>query len=213
MRISNVKLGIAMPNNFPFVPAAFFDSFIMMEKPDFVYIRSGVHHDLAGLRNGIVESALEMGCTHLFMADVDQTYERDTIPRLLSHNKDIVGGIICRRYMPFDPLLFKGDIGCYEPIENWQEGDLVEVDATGTGCLLYNMDVFRKLPAPWFQFGGTKDDPIGEDFYFCSEARKAGFQIFVDTGCKIGHLSWMVVTTDTWRLVTAVEKMKAEQAA
>jgi GT2 family glycosyltransferase len=195
-----VRLAIGIPNNFPYIPSAFFDSFVMMDKPPFVFVRSSATHDLAGLRNQIVEQALKAGCTHLIMMDTDQTFQPDTIQRLLAHRKPVVGCMICRRYPPFDPLLFTGEIGRYTRTEGWTEGDLVEVDATGTGCLLIETDVFRNLPAPWFYFGGTKDDPVGEDIAFCSDVRKAGYKIYVDTGVQAGHLSSMLVTTDTWRL-------------
>jgi hypothetical protein len=199
-KVKEIRLGIGIPNNFPMIPSAFFDSFTMMEKPPFVFIRSSATHDLAGLRNQIVEQALEMDCTHLIMMDTDQIYREDTIQRLLAHGLDIVGCMVCRRYPPFDPLLLEGGIGRYTLKQGWTEGDLVEVDATGTGCLLIKMDVFRKMKAPWFYFGGTPDDPVGEDIAFCSDARKAGYKIYVDTGCPAGHLSSLLVTTDTWRL-------------
>ncbi len=203
-----IKLGIAIPNNFQMVPSAFMDSFLMMEKPPCVYLRSGASHDLAGLRNGLVKLALEQGCTHIIMMDVDQIYPVDTLTRLLSHNKDIVGGKVHRRYPPFDPLMLKGDINSYENVMEWKKGELVEVDATGTGCLLFNMDVFRNMPAPWFKFrrkdNGDADD-VGEDIGFCSDARKAGYKIYVDTGCKIGHLSWMVVSEETHLMYKAMK--------
>lgn len=209
MQGKEIRLGIGIPNNFPMIPSAFFDSFIMMEKPPFVFIRSSSTHDLAGLRNQIVKQALEMDCTHLIMMDTDQVYQADTIPRLLSHDKDIVGCLVCRRYPPFDPLMLQGDIGRYQTIKDWAEGDLVEVDATGTGCLLFKMGVFRNIPAPWFFFRGTEEDPVGEDIGFCSDARKSGYKIYVDTGCQAGHLAHHMVTLDTNKLFSCLDAAKA----
>lgn len=211
MEPSNFKLGIGIPNNYGTVPTPFFETFAVMEKPPgSFFIRSGRSHDLAGLRNLIVDAALKANCTHLFMCDSDQTYLPDTINRLLSRKKDIVGCMVCRRYPPFDPLMLRGDIGHYEFITDWTEGDLVEVDATGTGALLFNMDVFRNMPAPWFFFRGEPKDPVGEDIGFCSDARKAGYQIYVDTGCPAGHLSQVEVTLATHYLFAALDKAKAE---
>lgn len=212
MKISNVKLGIGIPLNFPQVPAAFFDSFIIMEKPEWIYIRSSVG-PVDVMRNQIVESALAAGCTHLLMMDADQIYAADTIPRLMAHKKDAVGCMVCRRYPPFDPLMLKGDIGRYEMISDWTPGELVEVDATGTGCLLFDMRVFREIPGPWFQFSQTEEGrPIGEDIGFCSVMRKAGFQIYVDTGCPSGHLSHMVVNEQTYRLYSRLKRADVEAA-
>lgn len=212
MKITNFKLGIGIPLNFPQIPAAFFDSFILMDKPEWIYIRSSVGA-IDVMRNQIVESAMQAGCTHLIMMDADQIYERGTIPRLLAHKKDAVGCMVCRRYPPFDPLMLRGDIGHYKMIEDWTPGELVEVDATGTGCIMFDMRVFREIPGPWFKFDQTEDGkPVGEDIGFCSAMRKAGFQIFVDTGCPAGHLSNMVVNEATYRLYKRLKRAEIEAA-
>lgn len=140
------------------------------------------------------------------MMDMDQTYPVDTITRLLSHKLPVVGCVVHRRYPPFDPLLYRGDIGTYELIENYEKGDLIEVDATGTGCLMFDMEVFRNMPAPWFRFRLTADNlPIGEDFGFCSDLRKAGYKIYVDTSIQCGHLSTMEITDGTYQLYKAMK--------
>lgn len=208
MKVSNFNLAIGIPNNYKTVPSAFFDSILLMDIPPFTYIRSSASHNLDGIREGIVEEALKTDCTHLWMTDTDQTYEKGTLARLLSHGKDIIGGLICRRYPPFDPLVFSGDIGHYSRIEGWTEGDLIQVDATGTGSLIFNLDVFRNIPKPWFQLGDGINGPIGEDFYFCSKARKYGYEIYVDTGCQIGHLSEMLVTLDSYKLYKCLDEAR-----
>ena len=208
-----VRLGIGIPNNFPYIPSAFFDSFIMMDKPPFVFIRSSATHDLAGLRNQIVEQALAHDCTHLIMMDTDQTFQADTIPRLLAHRKPIVGCMICRRYPPFEPLLFTGEIGRYTRTEGWTEGDLVEVDATGTGCIMFDMQVFRKMPRPWFKFRHLETgEGIGEDIGFCHDLKEAGYKIFVDTSIQCGHLTTLNVTKDTYALYKTVKIQQREKA-
>jgi hypothetical protein len=198
--ISNIRLGIGIPLNHQTVPAAFFDSFITMQTPPWIYLRSSVG-PIEEMRNNLVESALTAGCTHLIMMDTDQIYQPDTVTRLLSHRKPIVGCMICRRYPPFDPLMLKGEVGGYENITEWKDGELVEVDATGTGCLMFETSVFKKIKAPWFKFRKTETGSnIGEDIGFCSVAKRHGYKIYVDTGCKAGHLSNMVVNEATWKL-------------
>lgn len=199
MKIGNFKLGIGVPLSFPMVPGAFFDSFIAMEKPDFIYLRSSAG-PVDEMRNELVRQAIAAGCSHLIMMDSDQIYDPKTIPRLLSHRLPIVGCMVCRRYPPFDPIMLKGEIGSYKSITEWEKDSLVEVDATGTGCLLFNMDVFRKMPEPWFVFRSSKGSPVGEDIGFCSDLRNAGYKIFVDTSVPAGHLTSMIVNEWTWRL-------------
>lgn len=39
-------------------------------------------------------------------------------------------------------------------------------------------------------------EPVGEDIFFCEQARKLGYKIMVDTGVKVPHKSEMYVTYD-----------------
>ena len=206
-RFDNVKLGIGVPHNFHSVPMAFFDSFITMETPPFVYIRSSAGQ-IEDMRNGLVREALAAGCTHLIMMDTDQVYHPRTIRKLLSHKLPIVGCLVYRRYPPFDPLMFKGTQSKYLNINTWREGELVKVDATGTGCLLFDMKVFKILPEPWFKhiLPGDGIEEEGEDFYFCRNAREAGLEIYVDTSIPCGHLSQMIVNEGTYKLYSRMKE-------
>lgn len=203
---TNFKLGIGLPCNFPQVPFPTVLTLLQMERPDFQLIPA-TNGPVDGLRNHIVEQALLLGCSHLIMCDMDQTYPVDTIPKLLAHKKPVVGCLVHRRYPPFDPLLYRGKLNEYELIEDFKPDSLLEVDATGTGCLMFDMNIFREMPAPWFRFRLTEDGrPVGEDFGFCSDLRKAGHKIYVDTSIKCGHLSTMEITEGTYNLYRALKK-------
>jgi hypothetical protein len=97
--------------------------------------------------------------------------------------------------MPFDPIFLRGEIGKYKSVsdEEMYSGNLIEVDATGTGCLLFDMDVFLKTDKPWFAFSVHDNKPVGEDIYFCSKARENGVKIHIDTSIEVGHLTTMEV--------------------
>lgn len=205
LKLTNQKLAIGLPCSWSHVPFPTVLSILRMERPGFELIPA-TNGPIDGLRNHIVEQALLAGASHLIFMDMDQTYPVDTITKLLSHKLPVVGCLVHRRYPPFDPLLYRGDIGTYELIENYEKGDLIEVDATGTGCLMFDMEVFRNMPAPWFRFRLTADNlPIGEDFGFCSDLRKAGYKIFVDTSIQCGHLSTMEITDGTYQLYKAMK--------
>lgn len=210
MKISNQRLAIGIPCDFPHIPSSFFYSFVLMDKPDFTFIHAD-NGPLDTLRNDIVEKAMDMGVTSLLFMDVDQVYPQDTITKLLSHRLPVVGGKVCRRYPPFDPILMKLTDEGYQLIDDYAPGSLVSVDATGTGCILYDMEVFRKLPKPWFKFQKNPENgmTIGEDIFFCQTLKKAGYDIYVDTSVEIGHLATMVITEATHNLYKA---MKTERA-
>lgn len=200
MRISNFKLGIGVPTNFPMVPSEFFDTFIQMEKPDYVYLRA-MDGKIDDMRNQIALQALQARCTHVIMMDADQTYHPQTIPRLLAHRLPVVGCLVHCRYPPFHPTLFRKTATDYEIITAWAPDALVEVDQTGTGCLLFEAEVFRDMPYPWFRFRTNgAGDVVGEDYGFCRDLRARGVRIFVDTSVPAGHLTRLIVNEGTHRL-------------
>jgi hypothetical protein len=51
-------------------------------------------------------------------------------------------------------------------------------------------EVFRKRPQPWFLMPNEGGTILGEDYYFCREARRAGYSLYVDhaLSTKVGHI-------------------------
>lgn len=200
--ISNQLLGIGIPCTFPFIPSSFFYSYALMEKPDHIFIHAD-NGPIDTLRNDIVEKAQAERCTHLIIMDVDQIYPANTITKLLSHKLPIVGCRVHRRYPPFDSLMLKiekitENINSYVSIDEWEEGSLVEVDATGGGCIMYDMNIFKKMPFPWFRFRKQGNNQnVGEDIGFCQDLKAAGYKIYVDSSLECGHLTTMVVNRKT----------------
>lgn len=71
-------------------------------------------------------------------------------------------------------------------------GKIMPVNGIAMGCALWRMDLFRKVPKPWFV---TVDDVVNggvvgftQDLWFCMQARKAGYRFAVDMRVKVGHL-------------------------
>jgi hypothetical protein len=206
MRISNQSLAIGIPCTFPTVPTPFFHSFIHMEKPDFTFINSAIG-PVDTLRNDIVEKALEVGATNLIMMDVDMIYHVKTIPQLLSRKLPIVGALSFRRYPPFDSIMLRMTDEGYTSVDEWEEGELIEVDATGAGCLMFDMKIFREMPKPWFRFQYNPDTKatIGEDIGFCQDLKQAGYKIYVDTSVPSEHLTTMAVNRQTNKLYRSMK--------
>lgn len=212
MKISNVNLAIGCPCSFPFVPTSFFYSFVHMERPDFVFIHAD-NGPIDTLRNDIVQTAQQVKATRLIMMDADMIYHPKTITRLLSHRLPIVGALCFRRYPPFDSIMLRGNVNGYLSVDEWGKDELVEVDATGAGCIMYDMDVFRRMPFPWFKF--RKDHNgigVGEDIGFCQDLRAAGYKIFVDTSIPADHLTMMAVNRNTNKLYRSMKEKQHQQA-
>ena len=198
------KIALALPVTDATIPINFFKSFCMMDFPEveMFFPKFGFHPgDIAKVRNDLVKRAIYEDCTHIVFMDTDQVYRTaDIIPRLLEHDKDIVGGKVHRRYHPFEPILQRG--GLHVPDDEILKGGLIPVDSTGAGCLAINLDVFVELDKPWFKTVTDEEGEVevGEDVHFCRKAKKAGFEIFVDCDVKIGHLTTWEVDWETYEI-------------
>jgi hypothetical protein len=216
MKISNLNLSIGVPCSLPTIPVSFFYSFVYLERPDFTFIHAD-NGPIDTLRNDIVQTSQRVEATHLIMMDTDMIYHPKTITRLLSHRLPIVGALCFRRYPPFDSIMMRGDANGYLSVDDWEDGELVEVDATGAGCIMYDMDVFRKMPFPWFKFRKDQNGiGIGEDIGFCQDLKAAGYRIFVDTSIPADHLTTMAVNRKTnllWRSMKTKEQQRALERA
>lgn len=148
-------------------------------------------------RNKAVAMALQIAAKHIFFLDSDVHPPNDAITRLLSHKLQIVSGLYPRRQKPPQNQMYRREGSVLKSIEEgtYEPGSLVECDAIGLGCVLIEVEILRKMGAPWFRWtdsylmGG-----VSEDLYFCEKARDAGVKIFVDTSIVCRHsglIKWL----------------------
>ena len=203
--LSKIKLGVALPNVQDTYPSPFVDSFCQITKPAHLYLKPSSGGPIDSVRNDLVLKALACDCTHIWMTDTDQVYPQNVLMQLLEHDVDIIAAKVHKRYPPYDPILLRGNLDHFDlvPDEEWSKdgGQTIEVDATGFGSVLINMEVFEKIDRPWFQFDLSHPGPggpVGEDIGFYTKARAAGFRVFVDCSIKIGHLTRMTITEESY---------------
>lgn len=136
-------------------------------------------------RNQCAAAAQLMKASHLLFLDTDMVFPADVLKRLLAHNKDIVGASYSRRVPPFHPLTVTEE-GEHVHITS----GLRRVKLLPTGCMLIRMKVFNTLAKPWFNLVAEGDQLRGEDYYFCKNARAAGFEIWCDgdLSMQLGHI-------------------------
>jgi intein/homing endonuclease len=131
-----------------------------------------------------------------FFLDDDVMPPPDTIPRLIAHEKDIVSGLYFRRAEPIQPVMLRDGKPKPTFILDYQPGQVVEADLVGAGCLLIHRRVLEALQKNWFEWKLGRDDEIpeeeraSEDFVFARKAKRAGFQIYVDTGIQCFHAGY-----------------------
>jgi hypothetical protein len=207
------KLGIGFPVIDKQVALDFMISFTMLDKPDYTLLIPKFSigdfvKDIAAVRNNLVEQAQNEGCSHLLMLDTDQVYrDKAMISKMLSHKMPVVGAPVHRRYPPFDAILLRGEVGKYKFIsdEEVYSGDLIEIDATGTGCVLLDMTIFDDMKQPYFSITVHGDKVVGEDIGFCSKLRSKGIPIRADTSIEIGHITAFEVNRQTWEMYCAIK--------
>jgi GT2 family glycosyltransferase len=139
-------------------------------------------HDL---RAKIARDALQVQPDYLFWLDDDMRFPPDALIRLLAHGSDIVGTNYTTRTMPPKPtaktMAEDGIDFWHVPLDPAATG-LSQVDACGFGCVLIRASVFAKLEEPWFSMPwcAERSMHVGEDVYFCTVARNAGFKTHID---------------------------------
>jgi glycosyltransferase involved in cell wall biosynthesis len=150
-------------------------------------------------RNRLVKEAQALGVDYILFLDSDMVIPPGALRRMLSHDKDIVGGTYIQREEPHQ-LLGKDVDG--KPLGESISGtainteSLTEVGALPTGCLLVKLSVFDKMKKPYFRTPAIESDVDGEewiqgeDYYFCQQAKALGYSMFVDWGvsANINHL-------------------------
>jgi hypothetical protein len=118
--------------------------------------------------------------------DADMRFPKDTIMRLLRHQKDIIGVNATTRTEPVIPtaknLTINEDGSCtWLPIYSNSFSGISQADGIGCGVMMIKASVFAKLQEPYFYFEQLPDNKIlGEDIYFCIKAKDAGIDTWVD---------------------------------
>jgi 2-polyprenyl-3-methyl-5-hydroxy-6-metoxy-1,4-benzoquinol methylase len=74
----------------------------------------------------------------------------------------------------------------------WEQPDLYEVAAVGTGFQLVARRVFEQMPEPWYDrriSPARRDQLQGNDLNFSLKAKEMGFRIWLDSRVEIGHVA------------------------
>ena len=140
-------------------------------------------------RNAIVETAKNHAAKYVLFVDDDMQVPENGALKLMDHGKDIVAGLFVKRKPPFEPSVYEKVGTGYDTIKRmWPDDELIRADAVGGAFLLVKMSVFSKLTKPYFAEPPHNSSIMGEDIYFCQQAVKAGFNIWVDTSVIVGHV-------------------------
>lgn len=150
---------------------------------------------LFNMREELAKKALELDATHLLFVDTDQTFPPDTLRRLVQWKEPIVACNIATKQFPTQPTarLFDKKNPYGKLLLTWKDSiGLVPVWRVGTGIMLIETRVFRKVTKPWFPVVWKEEIQKyqGEDWGFCEKAEAFGFHAMVDQGLswEVGHV-------------------------
>lgn len=105
-------------------------------------------------RNWLLGEHIKSGkpWTNGLFIDDDIVVEPDHLERLLSHKKDIVAGLCTRRTDPPIPNIrfYDQKTGDTQQIWEWPQGQLIEVDAVGTGLMLLSQHAVEQVAQCYF---------------------------------------------------------------
>ncbi len=138
-------------------------------------------------REELVQDALETNATHLMMIDTDIVFGADAIPRLLAHQKDIVGAMYnCKSLPPLNTIKMADESGNLVSVKGEDiPRELFQCAALPGGFMLVDLARLRHcVEPPYF----TCEPPIGEDVFFSRKCAAAGLCIWCDPSVEIGHV-------------------------
>lgn len=180
-----MKILLAIPSA-RFVEPECFESVFNMDKPCYVELFIPNNYSIDVSRNQIAEYAKEEGFDYILWVDSDMILPKDTLTRMLLHDKDIVSGVYAYKLLGNNKIVAKrlnGDKYEDLTISEIRGKDLIEVDGFGFGCVLTKTDIFNHIKPKYFVFSLD----MGEDIYFCRKAQKAGYNLYLDTNILCGH--------------------------
>lgn len=162
-------------------------------------IRKLVHRS----RNELAEQFLATDCNLLMWIDDDNPPQPDDLNKLIEKNLPIVSGLYFKRNAPYEPIIMverANGVGTERRPDLYRNGskEPFRVNSTGMGFMLVKREVIEAMKAlgiPLFDVRGN----VGEDIWFCLQARQAGYEIMIAPDVEIAHLGErLIITGETY---------------
>lgn len=162
-------------------------------------------------RDDVVRAFLDTEAEWLVMFDADMVFDQHAIHWLLdcvdAQERPIVGGLcFAGDGARMRPTLIRlepvGDGFVGQPILDYPEDQLVQVDAIGAGFMVAHRSLFERMGDDgWFarNISDGMGRPLPEDIALCVRARALGIPIHAHTGIRVGHHKSVVLTEELYR--------------
>lgn len=148
----------------------------------------------------MLEGVCEIGADIVVTIDGDSIFKASHVNRLLSilsqeDKIDALASLQLRRG--------KADLlgACEGKTELQWSGYPLRLTSAHFGLTAIKVDKLRSVAKPWFfsqpdKDGGWDEDKIDDDVWFWKQWREAGNSLYMDPGCRIGHMEEMIATFD-----------------
>jgi hypothetical protein len=127
---------------------------------------------------------MEGNSDYALWIDADMLFPENTISRLLSRDKKIVGANYRRRHYPKTTFTAaNGNLTKLIEVQTTNDSPPLEkVEFLPGGMMMIHREVYQTTAAPYYliQYNPRFNLEIGEDYYFCEKVRSAGHEIWID---------------------------------
>lgn len=163
----------------------------------FDYVRG---YDVASARNYIAKQAIRERADYVLMVDNDISLPGDALKNLLETPVDVCLGFYAHRWgNVFDGRTCVCKLGEFNYTNQYHMDELKElrdkgvtreqIHGGGMGCALIKVDIFNRIPFPYYQWTHYADGGVlSEDLNFCERCKELDIPIYVDPRVGCGHL-------------------------
>lgn len=204
-------IAIATCNSFPYFEKEFVSSLFGMQDRFLEWCVRGKRNDrlsfiiendfsIEKMRNKTVESALNIGATHILFLDIDMWFPYETIIMMiedLEDNKDenieAITGLYTWKKKPYLPHVFSRlnpKTKKFKVCGQFPLDSLFKVEGAGMGCVMIKSEVFKRVKKPYFAWNG-----YGEDLYFFKKAKP---KMLLDPRIKCKHFTRAGIDIDDY---------------
>jgi len=136
------------------------------------------------------QQAIQTHCDYLWLVDNDMAIPPDALPRLLAHDKDLIGAAYNYRLHPPTTTVKMLDECGTIIIPDTFPSELFICHALGSGCKLVKTSALTRIPQPWFALAWHPDGSLAktDDVWFCEQAKKVGIPTWCDPTIAVGHI-------------------------
>lgn len=174
----------------------------------FEYVRG---YDVATARNRIAQKAIDLQADYVLMVDNDVVLPENALISLTDDLKDVCLGYYAHRGndniyhgqtcackllqpdgRPYFNYPLESEYSAEEMKQMKEAGEKkVRIHGGGSGCAFINVDVFRRLEYPWYDwvnYKGKNRGILSEDLYFCEQCKAQNIPVYVDVRVACGHM-------------------------